>query len=66
MPDLLGTKEGIEALIEFIKNSGAFTRSGKQAPEHKPPTYEPLNDIGTWDEEYNNSFIQQNEDNDHG
>ncbi|KAJ3861090.1 hypothetical protein EV359DRAFT_18096, partial [Lentinula novae-zelandiae] len=28
LPDILGTKEGIEALTEFLDQSGAFTKTG--------------------------------------
>ncbi|KAJ3927867.1 MAG: hypothetical protein NXY57DRAFT_1042081 [Lentinula lateritia] len=45
--DILGTKEGIEALTEFINESGAFTKSGTHRPAPTEPNYTPL---GIWDE----------------
>ncbi|KAK0203621.1 RnaseH domain, transposon factor [Desarmillaria ectypa] len=46
LSDILGTKEGIAALGEFIEKSGAFTRSGEmrspgQAPEMEEEEEEP-------------------------
>jgi len=32
LPDLLGTKDGIEAMTSFLKNSGAFTKNGQPPP----------------------------------
>jgi len=29
LPDLLGTKDGIEAMTFFLENSGAFTKNGQ-------------------------------------
>ncbi|KAF8827283.1 hypothetical protein HHX47_DHR5000479 [Lentinula edodes] len=39
---ILGTEEGIEALTEFLEESGAFTKTGKQRPIAEAPTYTPL------------------------
>ncbi|KAF8824882.1 hypothetical protein HHX47_DHR7000710 [Lentinula edodes] len=47
LTDILGTKEGIEALTEFISESGAFTKSGTHWPAPTEPNYTPL---GIWDE----------------
>ena len=40
LPELLGTKEGIEALSEFLKKSPAFTRTGSIPTKPPPPTFE--------------------------
>jgi len=32
LSDLLGTKDGIEAMTSFLKNSGAFTKNGQSLP----------------------------------
>ncbi|KAK0241238.1 hypothetical protein EDD85DRAFT_879324 [Armillaria nabsnona] len=34
LPDILGTKEGIEALASFLEKSGAFTKTGN--PKRPP------------------------------
>ncbi|KAJ3850239.1 hypothetical protein EV368DRAFT_16294, partial [Lentinula lateritia] len=39
LKDILGTKEGIEALTEFLDESGAFTKTGKQQKAQSEPTY---------------------------
>ena len=39
-PILLGTKEGITALSEFIIKSGAFSRTGNTPTNPSPPTLE--------------------------
>ncbi|KAF5350420.1 hypothetical protein D9758_012444 [Tetrapyrgos nigripes] len=44
MPELLGTKDGIEALTEFIQKSGAFTKTGKPLHPPQPPNYQPLDE----------------------
>jgi hypothetical protein len=31
LPIVLGTREGIDALAQFIQKTGAFTKTGKQA-----------------------------------
>ena len=40
LPELLGTKEGIEALSEFLKMSPAFTRAGSIPTKPPPLTFE--------------------------
>jgi len=42
LPDLLGTKDGIQAMASFLEKSGAFTKNG-----HSPPhiTDRPLTDF---------------------
>ena len=47
LPDLLGTKEGIKALISFLDNSGAFTKNGQSPPTRSTPhmTDRPLTDF---------------------
>lgn len=42
LKEILGTEEGIEALTEFLEESGAFTKTGKQCPIAEAPTYMPL------------------------
>ena len=37
LPDLLGTKDGIEAMTSFLKNSGAFTKNGQSPPSLSTP-----------------------------
>ncbi|PPQ83209.1 hypothetical protein CVT26_013008, partial [Gymnopilus dilepis] len=37
LPDIHGTKQGITALIEFLKASGAFSRTGPPAQSHLNP-----------------------------
>ncbi|KAJ4495949.1 hypothetical protein C8J55DRAFT_400700, partial [Lentinula edodes] len=39
LKEILGTEEGIEALTEFLEESGAFTKTGKQRPITEAPTY---------------------------
>ncbi|KAJ3853055.1 hypothetical protein EV368DRAFT_23101, partial [Lentinula lateritia] len=38
LKDILGTKEGIEALTEFLDEIGAFTKTGKQRKAQSEPT----------------------------
>ena len=40
LPEILGTKEGITALSEFIRKSGAFTRSGQPPTPPQTPNFE--------------------------
>ncbi|KAJ6514970.1 hypothetical protein C8R47DRAFT_1206326 [Mycena vitilis] len=40
LPDILGTKEGIAALADFIEKSGAFTKTGAPRPARTIPTFE--------------------------
>jgi len=40
LPEILGTKEGIEALAEFIRKSGAFSKTGTLRTEKQPPLLE--------------------------
>ncbi|KAF8828234.1 hypothetical protein HHX47_DHR4000457 [Lentinula edodes] len=42
LKEILGTEEGIEALTEFLEESGAFTKTGKQRPIAEAPMYTPL------------------------
>ncbi|KIK57338.1 hypothetical protein GYMLUDRAFT_122374, partial [Collybiopsis luxurians FD-317 M1] len=39
LADILGSEEGIEALISFIEKSGAFTRDGSPRKEKSEPEY---------------------------
>jgi len=47
LPDLLGTKDGIEAMTSFLENSGAFTKNGQSPPSLSTPhmTDRPLADF---------------------
>ena len=45
LPTLLGTKEGIQALIAFLKKSGAFSRTGVPREPHPPPLFENEPDV---------------------
>ena len=36
LPDLLGTKEGIQAMASFLEKSGAFTKNGRSPPTPTP------------------------------
>ncbi|KAJ7705620.1 hypothetical protein B0H16DRAFT_1312765 [Mycena metata] len=40
LPEILGTKEGIAALAEFLETSGAFTKSGKPRRSPDLPSFE--------------------------
>jgi len=40
LPVILGTKEGVDALSDFLKKSAAFTRSGTIPTKPPPPTFE--------------------------
>jgi hypothetical protein len=40
LPEILGTKEGIQALTEFLKKSGAFSRTGVPRELRPPPLFE--------------------------
>ena len=37
IPEILGTEQGITALITFLAKSGAFTKDGRPWPPPKPP-----------------------------
>jgi len=37
LPDLLGTKDGIQAMASFLEKSGAFTKNGHSSPTPLPP-----------------------------
>ncbi|KAJ3735324.1 hypothetical protein DFJ43DRAFT_983626, partial [Lentinula guzmanii] len=39
LADILGTKEGVEALSEFVEISGAFTKTGQPRKQHETPEY---------------------------
>ena len=47
LPDLLGTKDGIQAMVSFLEKSGAFTKNGYSLPIPLPPhiTDRPLTDF---------------------
>ena len=47
LPDLLGTKDGIQAMASFLEKSGAFTKNGHSPPTPSPPhiTDRPLTDF---------------------
>ena len=47
LPDLLGTKDGIQATASFLEKSGAFTKNGYSPPTPSPPhiTDRPLTDF---------------------
>jgi ribonuclease HI len=47
LPDVLGSREGIQALAEFLKKSGAFTQSGTPRQPPQPPTPEDEPDSDT-------------------
>lgn len=41
LPEIMGTKEGIKALTEFLKKTGAFTKNGQPLPNSSElPDYE--------------------------
>jgi hypothetical protein len=40
LPEILGTKEGISALSDFLKKSTAFTRTGSIPTKTLPPTFD--------------------------
>jgi len=40
MPEILGTAEGIEALVNFVRSSGAFTRAGLIWKPPDPPVFD--------------------------
>ena len=40
IPEILGSKEGIAALAEFLQKSAAFTRTGSIPTKAPPPTFE--------------------------
>ncbi|EAU90359.2 hypothetical protein CC1G_09041 [Coprinopsis cinerea okayama7 len=44
LPDILGTKQGIEALAEFLDRSGAFTRTGLPREQPTNPTLSQLSE----------------------
>ncbi|KAJ3760018.1 hypothetical protein EV360DRAFT_23610, partial [Lentinula raphanica] len=41
LADILGTEEGVEALTEFLEESGAFTVTGMPRKQPEEPTYQP-------------------------
>ena len=47
LPDLLGTKDGIQAMASFLEKSGAFTKNSHSPPTPSPPhiTDRPLTDF---------------------
>ena len=48
LPTLLGTKEGIQALIAFLKKTGAFSRTGvprERILRAPPPLFENEPDV---------------------
>ena len=49
LADILGTKEGIEALTHFLDLTGAFTKSGSQRKPYAAPTLEVEEEDGSWD-----------------
>ncbi|KAJ7181309.1 hypothetical protein C8R43DRAFT_869511, partial [Mycena crocata] len=40
VPEILGTKEGIVALAEFLEKSGAFTKTGRPRAKAEMPAFE--------------------------
>ena len=40
LPDLLGTKDGIEAMTSFLENSGTFTKNGQSLHHNPHPTWQ--------------------------
>ena len=40
LPEILGTKEGISALSNFLKKTSAFTRTGSIPTKATPPTFD--------------------------
>ncbi|KAJ6537273.1 hypothetical protein DFH09DRAFT_930974 [Mycena vulgaris] len=40
LPEILGTKEGIDALAEFLDKSGVFTKTGEPRRQPILPTFE--------------------------
>jgi len=40
MPEILGTAEGVEALVNFVRSSGAFTRTGIIWKPPDPPVFD--------------------------
>ena len=40
MPDILGTKQGIDPLSKFLKRTGTFTKNETSLPRWKPSTIE--------------------------
>ncbi|KAJ7727811.1 hypothetical protein DFH07DRAFT_697884, partial [Mycena maculata] len=40
LPEILGTKKGIEALAKFLDKSGAFTKTGKQRRQQELPSFD--------------------------
>ncbi|KAJ7618981.1 hypothetical protein DFH06DRAFT_83408 [Mycena polygramma] len=55
LPEILGTKEGISALAEFLEKSGAFTKTGEPRRERTIPSFddepEPQESDGESDDE---------------
>ncbi|KAG7447207.1 uncharacterized protein BT62DRAFT_1004783 [Guyanagaster necrorhizus] len=49
LPDILGTKEGITALSQFMETTGAFTRTGQLRNERLAP--EPEEEGKWWEED---------------
>lgn len=45
IPEILGTKDGIYALAEFLEESGAFTRTGNVFEKRKTPKWEEEADV---------------------
>ena len=40
LPEILGTRDGIEALTEFLRESGAFSKTGLPRKARDLPRYE--------------------------
>ncbi|KAJ3850085.1 hypothetical protein EV368DRAFT_46013 [Lentinula lateritia] len=57
LKDILGTSEGIEALTEFLDESGAFTRTGRPQTTPTEPSYTPL---GIWEEITSHEMEEEN------
>ncbi|KAJ7670673.1 hypothetical protein DFH06DRAFT_980915 [Mycena polygramma] len=45
LPDILGTKNGIAALADFIEKSGAFTKTGTPRPIRTIPSFDDEPDV---------------------
>ncbi|KAJ7608049.1 hypothetical protein DFH06DRAFT_1018190, partial [Mycena polygramma] len=59
LPDILGTKEGIAALADFIEKSGAFTKTGAPRPAHTIPSFDDEPDV----EEEDSSDDEEDDEN---
>ncbi|KAJ3831292.1 hypothetical protein F5878DRAFT_549730 [Lentinula raphanica] len=63
LADILGKEEGIEALIEFLDLSGAFTVTGRPRNQPEPPMYRPRGIQEELDEWFNNNDEDETDDN---